>query len=153
MIDPLEEILARLAITDVFHAYAFHFDRNEPEAVADLFTDDAVVDYGPEVAPMVGRSAILERVAAGQRDTFAATSHHVSNVSVAILDPEHATGVAYLYAWHRYRNGAPDGHLWGQYHDTFRRTADGWRIASLQLRAVATEDFHRAAMHPIGRRP
>jgi ketosteroid isomerase-like protein len=152
-VDPVAERRDRLALTDLFHAYAFHFDRNEPEAVAALFTDDAVVDYGPEVAPIVGRPMILERVGAGLRDTFAATSHHVSNVMVAVTDATTATGVAYLYAWHRYRDGSPDGYLWGQYHDGFRRTPEGWRIASLQLRAVETKDFHRASMHPIGRRP
>ncbi len=150
--DAVGMLLARSAIADLFHAYAFHFDRNEPDSVAALFTDDAVVDYGPEVPAMIGRSVIRDRIATGLRDTFMATSHHVSNVAIELGEAGSATGVAYLYAWHRYRDGSPDGHLWGQYHNEFRLTDEGWRISSLQLRAVATEHFHRAVMHPIGRR-
>ena len=37
---------ARAAITDLFHAYAMHFDRNVPKAVAALFCDNALIDYG-----------------------------------------------------------------------------------------------------------
>ncbi len=72
----LQELSDRQAIVDLINAYCLHFDQNEPEAVAALFTDEA----------------------------------------------------------------------------RFERTADGWRIADLVLRAAGTVDFHRATMHPIGRR-
>jgi ketosteroid isomerase-like protein len=139
-------------VTDLFYAYAWHFDRNEPAELAALFTDDATVDYGPDRPVLVGREQIEERVARGLREVFAATSHHISNVRVHV-DGDIAKGVAYLYAWHRYHSGEPDGHLWAQYHDEFRRTADGWRISSLRLLSAGSVDFHSKSMHPIGRTP
>jgi ketosteroid isomerase-like protein len=142
----------REAISDLIHAYCFHFDQNEPEAVAALFTEGARVDYGPEVEPIVGAAEIAPRIAVGLTEIFAATSHHVSNIRIVFDDADRASSVSYLYAWHRYRDGSPDGELWGRYHHRFERTEAGWRIAELVLRAVGTRDFHRARMHPIDRR-
>jgi ketosteroid isomerase-like protein len=148
----VRELADRQAIADLVHAYCFHFDQNEPEAVAGLFTDDATVDYGPETATIVGAASIADTIAVGLETIFAATSHHVSNIRITFESPDEATGVTYLYAWHRYRDGAPDGELWGRYHHRFRRTTGGWRIAGLVLRAAGSADFHRASMHPTGRR-
>ena len=148
----LRELLDRQAITDLIHAYCRHFDMNEPAAVAGLFTADARVDYGPEFPDLQGREAIGRAVAKGLQTLFAATSHHVSNIRIAFDGPDAAHGDCYLYAWHRYRDGRPESELWGRYHHRFARDVDGWRIAGLVLQAVGARDFHRAAMHPIGRR-
>ncbi len=143
----------RTAIADLFLAYAWHFDRNEPEDLGALFCDDAVVDYGPEFPRIIGRHNLTASVARGLQEIFAATSHHISNVRISADGAGRARVTAYVYAWHRYRSGAPDGYLWGQYHCRMRRTADGWRIAELRLCGAGTQDFHRSTMHPIGRRP
>ena len=147
----VRELADRQAVTDLVHAYCLHFDQNEPDEVAALFTDDATVDYGPETATIVGGDSIAGTIAVGLETIFAATSHHVSNIQITFDGPDSATGIAYLYAWHRYRDGSPDGELWGRYHHRFRRTAGGWRIAELVLRAAGSRDFHRASMHPTGR--
>jgi len=134
------------------YAYCEHFDRNEPEAVASLFTADATIDYGPEATRIVGADAIAPTIAVGLEQTFAATSHHVSNIRITFDGTDTARAVTYLYAWHRYRDGSPDGELWGRYHHRFVRTVNGWRIAELVLTAAGSKGFHRAMMHPIGRR-
>jgi len=149
----VRELADRQAITDVIHAYCFHFDRNEPEAVAALFTDDATIDYGPEAPGIHGAAAIAPTIAVGLARTFAATSHHVSNVQITFTSADHADSVSYVYAWHRYADGSPDGELWGRYRHEFVREPEGWRISSLVLEAAGTVAFHRATMHPIGRRP
>jgi ketosteroid isomerase-like protein len=141
----------RQAITDLIHGYCYHFDRNEPAEVAALFSQDATIDYGPEAATIVGRAAIASTIAVGLEHTFAATSHHVSNIQIT-LEGDRAHSVTYLYAWHRYVDGSPDGELWGCYLHRFVRTADGWRISELVLQSAGSVDFHRSTMHPIGRR-
>jgi hypothetical protein len=148
----VSELLERQAIADLIAAYCYHFDRNEPAEVAALFAAGATVDYGPESATIVGADAIASTIAVGLEHTFAATSHHVSNIRITFDGPADARAVTYLYAWHRYVDGSPDGELWGQYHHRFVRTADGWRISELVLVAAGAVDFHRATMHPIGRR-
>ncbi len=152
--DPaIRELLDRREIEELVLAYCRHFDQNEPELVAALFTDDAVVDYGPEFPNIVGAGSIAETIAVGLEQRFAATSHHVSNIQLTFDGPDRATGVTYLYAWHRYRDGSPDGELWGRYRYRFARTPDGWRIAELVLQAAGSSGFHRSTMHAIGRRP
>jgi ketosteroid isomerase-like protein len=148
----LRELLDRQAIEELIHRYCRHFDLNEPALVAALFTEDAVVDYGPEFPNIVGAASLAETIAVGLERTFAATSHHVSNIQIAFDGPDRATGLTYLYAWHRYRDGSPDGELWGRYHHRFERTPEGWRIAELVLTAAGSRDFHRSTMHPTGRR-
>ena len=111
-----------------------------------------MIDYGPEVPEIRGRNTIAERIGPGLDTIFAATSHHIGNVSVRFEGADLAVAVAYVYAWHRYRDGSPDGHLWGQYHTRMRHTDGAWRIAELVLKAAGTAEFHRATMHPIGRR-
>jgi ketosteroid isomerase-like protein len=148
----VQELADRQAIADLIYAYCLHFDNNEPEAVAALFTDDAVVDYGPEAATIVGAGAIATTIAVGLEQTFLATSHHVSNIQITFDGAERARSVSYLYAWHRYVDGSPDGELWGRYRHSFVRTGGGWRISALLLEAAGMVDFHRTRMHPIGRR-
>lgn len=140
-------------ICSLFYRYCRHFDLNEPERIPELFTVDAQIDYGPEFPPIVGRDTIEERIAVGLRERFTATSHHISNVLVERRDATHAEAVAYLYAWHEYRDGSPDGELWGQYHTRVRRDDGVWLIERMQLRAVGMRNFHRERMHPLGRRP
>jgi ketosteroid isomerase-like protein len=148
----VQELVDRQAIAELIHSYCFHFDNNEPQSVAALFTDDAVVDYGPESTTIVGADAIATTIAVGLEHTFLATSHHVSNIQIAFDGPAGAHSVSYLYAWHRYVDGSPDGELWGRYRHVFVRTQDGWRISELLLEAAGMVDFHRTRMHPIGRR-
>lgn len=148
----LEGLLDKSAITDAIHAYCFHFDRAEADEVLALFTEDAVVDYGPDVATMNGVTEIGPMVERGLTSFFAATSHHISNVAIQFDGPDKAQSVSYLYAWHRYLDDRPNSELWGQYHHGFQRTPKGWKISRLRLVAAGSEGFHRDAMHPIGRR-
>ncbi len=142
---------ARDAIRSLIHGYCFHFDRNEPDEVAALFTQDATIDYGPEHPPIVGRDAIEPTIAVGLRERFEATSHHVSNIEITFVGEDDARSVSYLYAWHAYVDGSPDGELWGRYVHRFRREDGRWLISELVLQAAGTRNFHRARMHPIGR--
>ncbi|MDO9636965.1 MAG: nuclear transport factor 2 family protein [Pseudotabrizicola sp.] len=147
----VQQLFDREAIAGVIRAYCYHFDRNEPDDVAALFAPEAVVDYGPEAAVLTGQEEIRKGVATGLKTIFAATSHHVSNIDIRFESAGRASSISYLYAWHRYHSGAPDGELWAQYHHEFARSADGWKITRLVLKAAGTKDFHRATMHPIGR--
>jgi ketosteroid isomerase-like protein len=148
----LEGLIDKADITDVIHAYCYHFDRAEPEKVLALFTDDAVVDYGPDVPTMHGVAEIGPMVTRGLSEFFAATSHHISNVTIQFDGPDKAKSVCYLYSWHSYQDGRPNSELWAQYHHDFVRTSDGWKMSHLLLQAAASENFHREKMHPIGRR-
>lgn len=146
----LQELQDRQAITELIYRYCECFDRNDPAGVGALFTADAVIDYNPDTPNIIG-SKVAETIAVGLRDTFAATSHHVSNVMISFEGVDQAQSLCYIDAWHRYHGERPDGFLWGRYVHRFQRTAGGWRITALLLQAAGTIDFHRQRMHGIGR--
>lgn len=148
----LQRIDDRLAITELVNAYCERFDRGDAEGVAALFTADATIDYNPDT-PTTNGASLATSMRVGLETIFAATSHHVSNLSITFEDGNTARSLCYLDAWHRYHDGSPDGFLWGRYRHRFRRTDQGWRITDLVLQAAGTIDFHRARMHGIGRRP
>lgn len=151
-LDPeVAQLVDRQAITDLLSAYCRHFDRNQPDDLAALFTPDAVVDYGPDLPTTTSAQQLHVSVSRGLAEVFAATSHHVTNVEVAFDGPDAADVESALYAWHRYHDGSPDGWLWGRYAHRVVRRQDGWRIRSLRLTAAGSIDFHRQRMHPIGR--
>ena len=147
----VQELVDRQAITELIYNYCECFDRNDPDGVAELFTPDAIIDYNPDTPNITG-AEMAGTIAEGLRDTFAATSHHVSNVTITLEGSDTARSLCYVDAWHRYRNGSPDGYLWGRYLHRFRRTEAGWRITSLLLQSAGTIGFHRERMHGIGRR-
>jgi ketosteroid isomerase-like protein len=146
----LRELVDRQQITELIHAYCERFDRADADGVAALFTPDAVIDYNPDTDNIRGEN-MAATIAVGLRDTFAASSHHVSNISIDFEGADAARSLCYIYAWHRYRDGSPDGHLWGRYRMRYARSAGGWLITELLLQGAGTVDFHRERMHPIGR--
>jgi hypothetical protein len=143
----------RQAIEELVHKYCYYFDRNLPEELSKLFTEDAVVDYGPEVANLVGREQILEMVSKGLSETFSATSHHISNMIITFQSVESAKSNSYLYAWHKYHAKEEIGHLWGGYEHEFAKIEGVWLIKSLKLFGVGLQGFHRLNMHSNGRKP
>lgn len=131
MTEALRQLLDRQEITDLLHEYCRTLDLMDLQALAAVFTEDCLVDYGPE-------ERLQSHGAAGvARDLrrmwrWSRTSHHLSNVQITFEDEDHANGISYLIAWHERPDGST-GTLWGQYHDQFVRTAAGWRIARRRL--------------------
>ncbi len=148
----LRELADRHEIAELLSAYCDRFDRNDPAGVAALFTPDAMIDYGPDTPTRSG-DELEASLAQGLTTIFAATSHHLSNLTITFEGADTARSLVYLDAWHRYRDDSPDGYLWGRYLHRFRRTDSGWRITELTLQAAGTIDFHRRSMHGIGRNP
>lgn len=123
----LTELLDRQDITHLLHEYCRGLDVMDLDAVARVFTDNCVVEYGPE--PRL-RSCGAAALASDLRRLWrwSRTSHHLSNIQVAFEDESHARALSYVIAWHERPDGST-GSLWGQYHDRLVRTDSGWRIA------------------------
>lgn len=149
--EAINKLQSRNAIADQIHRYCFFFDSADVVGLRELFTSDAIVDYGPEMGPLSGIEEIMNSITAGLRNTFGATSHHISNVIVDFKETDKALAHSYVYAWHKYLKKPEIGYLWGQYSHEFRFVSGGWKISHLKLSAVATRDFHRTTMHPVKR--
>ncbi len=146
--DDIDRMVRRLCdkdeIVDLVHRYSHLVDHRRHDELAELFTDDCIVDYGPGVGqPLRGRAAFRAAFGAEpteERPGFAATSHHNANVLVTFTGDDSATVLTSVYAWHLTTNGGTP-RVWGYYHDVVRRTPDGWRFAERQLRVAGSEDW------------
>lgn len=124
---PLQRLSDREEISFLLNEYCRALDAMELDTIAALFTEDCVVEYGPEDRlKSYGRAAIrkgLERLWRWKR-----TSHHLSNIQITFTGDDEAKANSYIIAWHE----RPDGGtatVWGQYQDVLVRTPDGWRLA------------------------
>jgi len=136
----MEKCEDRVAIEDLVKKYCLYFDTNQPEKIIELFTEDVLIDYGPEVPPLKSKAAALAMFTGGLDNLFAQTSHHLSNFILDFDSSESAHSTSYVYAWHRYHHKSEIGYQLGV-----------WKISELKLFAVHIENFHREKMHPVAR--
>jgi uncharacterized protein (TIGR02246 family) len=124
-----QPIADELAIRNVLALIAQHSDDCSLDAYGALFTDDARWEM-PGVPLRKGRKEIVaagaERRAAGVTGPGSHSRHVVTTVAVTV-DGDEAVARSY---WQFYTDTdtAPALRSMGKYRDTFRRTADGWRL-------------------------
>ena len=106
-------------------------DTGEFEAwVDECFTDDVRLDIVGSIVE--GRDEAL----AMMHRTLAegSTVHHVYTPEITFTGPDTATGLWAMEDWVRTQGDKPRAfHGCGHYHETYVRTARGWRIATTQL--------------------
>jgi hypothetical protein len=145
------DLLARLqrledleAIRRVWHDYMLSLDSRAWAELADVFTDDAVVEMigldflrsGADGTYSGGGEAIVRdfyNAVTGPRtpaQTPKATGHNGSNLSID-LDGDGATTSAYFW-----EIVADSVLLVGTYQHRFRRDPDHWRIAHLRIKVT-----------------
>ncbi|WP_037840830.1 nuclear transport factor 2 family protein [Streptomyces sp. NRRL F-5126] len=101
---------------------------NDHERLADLFTPDGVVRIPDAGIEAVGREGLvaLGRQREGRMDLFVQTTHP-GTVRFGESGEDTASGRAYISELIRTRDGQSHRNH-GIYHDTYRRTADGWKF-------------------------
>ena len=103
----------------MLNEYCRALDAMELDAVASLFCDDCVVEYGPEERLQSrGRAALRKGLERLWR--WARTSHHMSNIQVSLGGEDEAVANSYVIAWHERPDGTTAA-VWGQYEDRLRR--------------------------------
>lgn len=116
------------ACTELVLDYAYFRDRQNADAVADLFAPDAVLkvlgqDY-------VGNDAIRARIQQGRGGPV--FRHMMSTIRIFVDDQDHARGVSYVTVYSAAAGDLPrplgDPLGVGEYHDRFVRTDSGWKI-------------------------
>lgn len=137
----LQRLLDKDSIVDLVHRYSYCVDHQLYDEIADLFTEDCVVDYGPEVGDPVRPRSAFRSMFGNPGGGYKRTSHQNANVLVTFETDDRATVRASVYAWHETADG-DHPRLWGYYHDSVVRTPEGWRIASRQLRVLGVENWH-----------
>ncbi len=94
----------------------------------DLFVDDFVGDYGFKQlnGPQEIAKFMIQAIGGGSEWML-----HALGSPVVVVDGDNATGDWTIQVESRRREGAGLMSVVGRYSDTFRRTTDGWRIASI----------------------
>ncbi len=146
------ELVDRAVVTDLIHEYCRALDAMELDALAALFTEDCVVEYGPGLHSQ-GADALRRDL--GRMWRWARTAHHSANVQVRFPDEDTAVATSAVWAWHEAPNGAT-ATMTGQYHDTLVRTPHGWRFRHRRQvltgnDAGFTVDIHRSERRPDDR--
>ena len=103
------------------------------DALAELFTEEAVWDGRPGLPLAEGREAIRD-VMKNFRDKLPFIIHHVMN-PVITIDGDTATGHWHGIIHYRRSKGASTSFV--LYEETYARTDQGWRIRSLRVRNIA----------------
>jgi len=135
----LQAITDRLEIEELLTRYAWALDTKDFDALDDVFTADARIDY-TSAGGIEGAYPEVKAWLAQVLPHFPAYQHLVTNVQVTI-DGDTATSRAAFYN----PMGQPKGdgislfYVGGEYHDTLVRTADGWRIEERIEQTVWTD--------------
>lgn len=117
-----------LAIHDLRARYARRLDDEEWAALADLFTEDAVVEYTRET--LHGREEVYEFVL--NRVEYEYSMHTVQMPEIRI-DGDEATGEWYMLVYYVATDGT-EGYVMGSYEDEYRRVDGEWKFAKVVAR-------------------
>lgn len=117
-------------VTALLHRYARAVDAHDWDLYRSVFTDDAHIDYGPNVVAG-GREEVTEWLAT----FFAAlpmSMHYITNVEILASDGDTATVRAMFYNPMRLPGMSDLSFCGGYYHHELVRTPDGWRSRRLR---------------------
>ena len=123
------ELSDRARIQDLLVAYTRAIDAREWDGLADVFADEAMLDYTSSGGPKGPLAEVLPFIRDGL-SLFAVSQHLVTNVAIDLADDEATTHCAFFNPLGRARDdgGLDMLYVGGTYEDRFRRTPDGWRI-------------------------
>jgi ketosteroid isomerase-like protein len=130
----LEARIARLeaesAIRQLIARYCFSIDDRRVAEIAALFTADAVVTSADGVMNAEGVDAIMAQYAA-RFAVLGPGAHYMHDIRLDFQDADHATGLVSGHA--ELERNATMMVTALRYHDAYRRTDAGWRIARRQI--------------------
>lgn len=138
----LEALRARLqiledkqALTELLDQYCKAPDCFDFAGHANTYLEDGTQWYGPW-APIKGRKNIQDTIEKNEKN-IQNQIHYMTNMRFEI-NGDNATGTSYLLMVVIRKGEKPEDGLWqgGPYEWTFKRTADGWRINTMKLKAV-----------------
>jgi len=127
----LEELLEVEAIRKLRVMYSHHFDGQNLADLVDLFTDDAVCEFGPDYGgDWVGKPQIRANYATYlEREGPAfGVMHAVTNHAVRLVNADTALGRAYLLDLRTTEGVENPLILFGVYDDLYRKVDGQWKI-------------------------
>jgi hypothetical protein len=128
----IDELLEMEAIKQIRYLYSHYYDGNRLEDLVDLFTDDAICEFGPNFGgDWVGKEQIRERYHEflyGSGRAVHSQMHAVTNPWIRLLDNDKALG-----RWYQLNLNVSEGAenpltLFGIYDDVYKKVDGEWKI-------------------------
>lgn len=144
--NPSHRLEIENACRSLSHAFGYHLDRKDFVRLADQFADTGVwIRLGVR---LTGHSEIIDAMNA--RPSNQLTRHLTTNVHFTELGPDHAHGVVSYISY--FASDAdtlpltlrPDQAMVIDFHDTYIRTAGGWKIDVRETQPVFVPESMRA---------
>jgi ketosteroid isomerase-like protein len=125
-----------IEINQVKSSYSWYYDTCDLEGLLNLFTDDAVCDFGP-YGSWQGKDAIRECYSKNiwTEDECFATMHNTTNPIIEV-NGDKATGKWFVLDHILGPAGQPPLVMMATYMDEFRRVNGEWKISRVRM------DFH-----------
>jgi hypothetical protein len=143
------DIIEKLAaIEDIKQLKARYFrfvDTKQYDGLEQLFVPDVAVDHSQDHPSAVfnNRRDWVAMIRGGMSSTV--SIHHGHTPEIEIASPTTAQGIWPMQDWIWWPEGVdlPAGVRrmvgWGHYYETYVKSADGWRIASVRLERMKLE--------------
>ena len=129
-----DELADLEAIRQLKARYFRLLDTRDWDGLVEVFTDPVEIDVrqdggGVATSPQAFVASVRESLAG------AVTVHHGHMPELELTSASSATGIWAMEDHIWFPDGAPVSRLvgYGHYHETYRRTDAGWRIASMRL--------------------
>lgn len=139
LVAEVRDLRDRADVARVLATFCARVDEYDIDAVAQVFTEDCTVDYGPgRGGPQSGRARVAARIARGQSQ-FRRT-HHQLGQSLVDIHGDRAHAVTYVTAWHE-ENDDSISEVRLRYVDELTRTPSGWLISRRDVLAAGIVGF------------
>jgi SnoaL-like domain len=147
----IEELLEIEAIKEMRHLYSHYYDGNRLDELVDLFTDDAICEYGPNFGgDWVGKAQIRSRYhdfLIGSGRAVHSQMHAITNPWIRLLGTDEAYG-----RWYQLNLNVAEGatnpiNLFGIYDDVYRKVGGQWKIHRTRIDFLwPKREFHGLRM-------
>ena len=131
----LRELLEKEKIRKLKQLYSHLMDNGQIDALADIFTEDAVCEFGPEYGQWEGR----ETIRANYHGVFDAQNrfdamHHITNHYIDLTGADTATGRSYLLDMVTTAKPEDQPIVWfGVYDEDYQKVNGTWLIKRCTL--------------------
>jgi len=128
----IDELLEIEAIKQLRHLYSHFYDGNRLDELVDLFTDDAICEFGPNFGGnWIGKEQIRSRYddfLYGSKRAVHSQMHAVTNPWIRLSSADEAMG-----RWYQLNLNVAEGAenpltLFGIYDDVYRKVGGEWKI-------------------------
>ena len=128
----MDELLTKATITELRIMYSHYFDARDLDGLVDLFTDDAVCEFGPDYGgDWVGKETISNNFAQYLQSSDGVpfgVMHAVTNPWIRLIDDDTANGRWYLHDLFTSEGNENPLGLYGIYDDLYKKVDGRWLI-------------------------